>query len=88
MQKKDFIILDLRVFNSGWEDQLYKLGESLCLSNYKGKVIFIIDKTTHESSIKSQFSDTYYINGTNKKTNKKSIINNIIWKWFNKNTKI
>lgn len=69
MQKKDFIILDLRVFNSGWEDQLYKLGESLCLSNYKGKVIFIIDKTTHENSIKNQFKDTYSINGTNKKIN-------------------
>lgn len=68
IQKKDAIIVDLRLYSGGYGYQLYTLGEALCSANYQGKVIFIIDRTTSdESSIENAIRQEYYINGTQKK---------------------
>lgn len=70
ISKKEAIIVDLRLNQNGWGNQLYQLGESLCQANYKGKVILIIDQTTGadcEISIKNNLKNSYYINGSQKK---------------------
>ena len=67
IKNKEAIVVDGRM-SSGW-CQLYSLGEALCSSNYKGKVIIIIDRNTGfnvESDIIYNMKTTYYINGSNK----------------------
>ena len=93
IQKKDSIILDLRLFQGGWENQFYILFETLCKSNYKGKVILIIDQTTFESALKNNFRNSFYINGNEKKVNyeiitvgentigKQNYLNNAKWNY-------
>lgn len=70
ISKKDSIIVDCRLLKNGWGGQIYKLGESLCSSNYKGKVILIIDSTTGsgiENEIINNMRDSYSVNGSMKK---------------------
>lgn len=69
IQKKESIILDLRLFQGGWENQFYNLFETLCKSGYKGKVILIIDETTFEGGLKNYFRNSFYINGSQKNVN-------------------
>lgn len=69
ISKKEAIVVDLRLCQGGW-NQIYALGEALCQTNYTGKVIFIIDKTTGsdcESNISNNLRKSYYINGKEKK---------------------
>lgn len=71
ISKKESIVVDLRMCSGGW-NQFNALGEALCLANYTGKVIFIIDKTTSsdcEVNISNNLRKSYYINGTEKKVN-------------------
>lgn len=74
IKNKEAIVVDCRMC-SGW-GQLYNLGEALCSSNYKGKVIVIIDRTTGsnvENDIVNNMRTSYYINGSNK---------NIAFEWI------
>lgn len=74
IQKKDSIVVDLRLFSGNCEYQIYLLGEALCTANYQGKVILIMDKTTAgESGINNAIREQYYINGSQKKANFKWI---------------
>lgn len=68
IKKKNAIVVDLRLFSGGWENQLYFLGEALCSANYQGKVILIMDRTTYgEFGINNAIRQEYYINGSQKK---------------------
>lgn len=69
ISKKAAIVIDLRLNQGGWGNQIYKLGEALCKANYKGKIIFVIDRTTGsdcENAMYYNLKDSYYINGSNK----------------------
>lgn len=71
ISKKEAIVVDIRMCSGGW-NQFNALGEALCMANYTGKVIFIIDKTTNsdcEGNISNNLRKSYYINGTEKKVN-------------------
>ncbi|MCQ2578899.1 MAG: hypothetical protein MJ176_10265 [Treponema sp.] len=69
IKNKEAIVVDCRM-GRGWGGQFSRLGEALCSSNYKGKVIVIIDRNTEfnvENDIVYNMRTSYYINGSNKK---------------------